>query len=193
MIGDDHLDAGRPRTGDSLDGGDAAIDGHDHARPMFGEDPLDRFGPQAVAVLQAVRKKGDGVGAGEYQGGAQLGNRGHAVHVVVPEDDDAPPGPSGSQQNVGGLRDALHEEWIVQPGRVRVQELGCVSRGCNTSAEQEARHDLGHSGPAGQRADQLGVAAGQPATLRRSSRMTKEPWLQAPAAISKRPIARHFL
>ena len=48
-----HVDAGRARGGDLLDGGDRAVDGDQQLRPARGE-PLDRRQRQAVAVVDAA-------------------------------------------------------------------------------------------------------------------------------------------
>ena len=92
MVGDDDLEAERPRVLDLGDAGDAAVDREDEVEPLLGQ-PRQRAGVQAVALLEARRQVPVDVGAELAQ--QQHGERGgaDAVGVVVAVDADRAPRP----------------------------------------------------------------------------------------------------
>ena len=166
VVGHDDLDARLSGAGDALDRRDAAVDRDDHAWPMLGEDLPHRVRLQAVAVLEAVRKEGDGVGSGAQESGAQLGHRRDAVHVVVSEDDDPPPLARRGEQHVRRLLEALHQKGVVEPGRVRREELGRGLGRFDTPRQEKARHDFGNARSPRQAIDPLPVGRGHPPLFR---------------------------
>ena len=88
MVRDDDLEPARPRLGDLLDRGHAAVDGEDEPAALVGE-PRKRFALDAVALLEAARQVPDDVRAELAQDEHRERGRADAVRVVVPVDADA--------------------------------------------------------------------------------------------------------
>ena len=124
MVGDDDGDARFRRLGDRLDGSDPAIHRDDRLRPVLLEHPPKRLGLEAVAVAHAVRKKRHGVGAEHPEHGPELRDRGHAVDVVVSENDDPSRGSSRPRTRTSTARlHSLHPERVVTLSERRREEI----------------------------------------------------------------------
>ena len=128
VIRHDDVDSRFAGAGHSLDGGDAAVHGHDDGRRELVDDPADRVGRESVSILQAVRDEGDRRGARAGEGGLQLRNRGNPVDVVVPENNDPLAGARGGHEPIRCFRHSGEEERVVQVGLVRPEEEICLRR-----------------------------------------------------------------
>src|SRR2546425_12288757 len=126
VVGDDEIDAELAREQGLAHGGDAAVDGHDDARPVRGE-LAERLAVEAVALLVAVRD----VRADDR---AELAERpdedrraGDAVDVVVPVDDDAL---ASRERTMEALERPVHiaHRRALPPGDPGPQEVGPLPR-----------------------------------------------------------------
>ena len=88
MVGDDEVDPQLARELRLTYGSDAAVHGHDDARPVGGE-LANRLRVQAVALLVAIGDVGADADADLTEGAHEDRRSGDAVDVVVPIDDDA--------------------------------------------------------------------------------------------------------
>ncbi len=151
MVGDDDGDARLRRLGDRLDGGDAAIDGDDRFRLVLREDLSERFGLEAVAVADAVRKKRDGVGAEGPQNRPELRDRGHSVDVVVAENDDLLAALRRRHENVDRALHSLHPKWVVSLRERRREEISRSRAVANAPVQEKSRGNGRNAGLAGER------------------------------------------
>ena len=90
VVGDDDVEPPRPRLGDLLDRGHAAVD-REHEAAAFVGEARQRFALDAVAFLEAARQVPGDVGAELAQDQDGERSRADSVGVVVPVDADALP------------------------------------------------------------------------------------------------------
>jgi hypothetical protein len=86
VVGDDDFDAARTRRLDTVDAGDAVVDGDDDVRRGRARRQLDDLRRQAIAVFEAVRHDVVDAGAHRAQAAQGGGAGGSAVAVVVGDD-----------------------------------------------------------------------------------------------------------
>nr|WP_230316072.1 hypothetical protein [Conexibacter sp. W3-3-2] len=133
VVGDDHVDPGRPGGGDLVDRGDRAVDRDQQLRPA-GAQAVDRGVREAVAVGLPVGQEVVDRGLPGVQGAQQDRRRGHAVDVVVPVDRDPRAGPHVQQDQ---------RDRVVDPrerGRI-VALLGAQPGLCDLRVVQAASHE----------------------------------------------------
>src|SRR5438552_176368 len=165
VVGDDEIDAELARERGLAHGGDAAVDGHDDARPIRGE-LAERLAVEAVPLLVAVRD----VRADDR---AELAERtdedrraGDAVDVVVPVDDDALASRERTVEALDRPVQIAHRRALIRrdPGRQEVRHL--------PRADAPPRED-----PRDERGDTIGdipdpLCGHDPATLRHEAHPT---------------------
>ena len=128
MVGDDDLEPARPRLGDLLDRGHAAVDREDEPAALIGE-PLERFALDAVAFLETARQVPDDVRAELAQDEHRERGRGDAVRVVVAVDADSRAGCDRGLDRVDARGHVAEQERIVAGRRSfkeRARLLGIV-------------------------------------------------------------------
>jgi len=112
MIRDDDLEPARPRLGNLLDRGHAAVDGEDEPAALVGE-PRKRFALDAVALLEAARQMPDNVRTELAQDEHRERGGADAVRVVVPVHADARSGCDGALDRVDARGHVAEQERIV--------------------------------------------------------------------------------
>src|SRR2546425_2352170 len=165
VVGDDEIDAELAREQGLAHGGDAAVDGHDDARPVRGE-LAERLAVEAVALLVAVRdvRADDRAELAERRDGDR--RAGDAVDVVVPVDDDALASRERTMEALERPVHIAHRRALLRgdPGR---QEVGHLRRADAPPGED----------PRDERGDTIGdipdpLCGHYPATLRHEAHPT---------------------
>jgi hypothetical protein len=122
VVGDDDLHAERAGVCDLVHGRDPAVDRHQQVRARR-RLALHARHRQAVSVVEAAGELAHRRGAEPLERTGKHRGRAHAVHVVVPVDNDA-----------RATRDVAHED--VDRGREAGHQSGIVAVGCG---EEPAR------------------------------------------------------
>jgi hypothetical protein len=157
VVGDEHVQPGRPSGGHLLDRGDRAVDGHQQARPARGE-ALDGGQGQAVAVVQPAGQIPIDLGseppqaAHEHRGGA------HPVDVVVAVDRDPRAGARVPEHQVHRGVDPVERPRRMLVGRV--EERARRDRRAMPAAHEHLRERVGHPQVALERERGAHVAGG---------------------------------
>ena len=128
VVGDDHVDPGRPRRGHLGDRADPAVGGDEELGPAR-RQCFDRRGGQAVSVAHPVGDQPVAVGTEAAQRPNRDRGRADAVDVVVTVDGDPPP---GRRRGPDPLDDRVH---------VREQERVVVVGGVEEGARRLRRCD----------------------------------------------------
>src|SRR2546425_118243 len=165
VVGDDEIDAELAREQGLAHGGDAAVDGHDDARPVRGE-LAERLAVEAVALLVAVRdvRADDRAELAERRDGDR--RPGDAADVVAPVADDAPASRERTMEALERPVHIAHRRALLRgdPGR---QEVGHLRRADAPPGED----------PRDERGDTIGdipdpLCGHDPATLRHEAHPT---------------------
>src|SRR5687767_12432923 len=120
VVGDDDVEPLRPRLGELLDGGDAAVDGEHEATPLVSQ-ARERLALDSVALLEAARQVPDDVGAELAKDEDGEGRGADAVSVVVAVDADSFAVGDGPQDRLAGGRHVAEAKRVVA-GKVSCEE-----------------------------------------------------------------------
>ena len=137
VIGDDDGHAQHLRQTDLLVVGDAAV--HGDEQPVLFRHLPHRIAIEAIALLMAggdaeVRLRAHLPERLQHDGGGR-----HAVHIIVPVNDDGHARRHCLADDAHGLVHALHEEGIVQLGQIGVQEALRLFRRVDPAIAQKPR------------------------------------------------------
>ena len=150
VVGDEHVDAGGARRGDTLEAGDAVVDREQQVRlRALGE--IDDLGRESVTELETVRHQETDLG-GTERAQTEHGDRGTggAIGVEVAHHDDASLTRQCVGQQLGGLVDAA-ERLPRQQRRERVVEIGRLAHRARQVDTLQHRVQIGAERHAGRR------------------------------------------
>ena len=179
MVGDHDLEAPRAGGGDLVDGGDAAVDGHDEPA-AFVRQALDGPERQPVALVEAVRQVPVDVGAELAQDRDRERGRADAVGVVVAVHADALAAIDGGADRCAGFLHVAEQERVMRR-RLAVEERTGARRVREPAADEDASGRLRDAELACKAARSVRIAgADRPRhrTLDRTARAGRRPALR---------------
>ena len=139
VVGDDHLEPGRARGGDLVDGRDRAVDGHQERRTPRRE-PLDGMQAEPVAVLEPAGQIPTDIGAERAQRADHDRRRADTVDVVVAMNRDPAAGGDLALDRLQRALDPGERGRLVAD--VRVEKLLCRIRLGEAAADEHLREDV---------------------------------------------------
>ncbi len=123
-------------VGDGFVRGGAAVAGHEHGRPGGNRGADTRFA-QVVAVVDAVGRERDRIGAEVAERPDEDGGGAHPVHVVVTVNKDRFAGSNGGAQSIDRVRHSAHRRRWMQLIHPRAQVVPRVVDGREPARYQE--------------------------------------------------------